>query len=368
MLNDFIKYLPSRLFVLANVLFWLLMTTLSADNAYRRTLEYMPERNPDWYILWYQYLPYWINFAFLAPVVIAGVRCISARSRSNGQLVLANVLLMLGCMTVYFLLIWTESSLMHNFEWPGWQVLTESWSKLLLSPWHLDFLVYGAVASLALMMSYYDKMCAQAVSNERLKGELHKIELQALKGQLSPHFLFNTLNTISGLVRLEKKNQAVQALSELSLLFRKVLENQSKQLTSLGEEMAFVQSYLTIQKMRFEQKLAVKVEVGADCNDIPIPFMLLHTLVENAVQHGSQLESDANTLDLRISRSQQHLHIRLTNKACQQTGHKGFGIGLKNCRQRLAHLYQGNASLLGQQHANGYFETCLSLPAGGPDV
>lgn len=211
-------------------------------------------------------------------------------------------------------------------------------------------------------MRYYNSSKEHAVANQELANQLLKVELQSLKSQLSPHFLFNTLNTISGLVRLDDKNSAVKALSELSKMFRKVLENQKNQLTSLATEMEFINSYLSIQKMRFENKLAFDVVIDDPCLDAEIPFMLLHTLVENAVQHGSQLESNKNPLKLSISQDDNTLYISLTNKVSTGDDHKGFGIGLNNCRQRLNHIYGENYRLVSSPTDDGSYITQLELP------
>jgi LytS/YehU family sensor histidine kinase len=235
---------------------------------------------------------------------------------------------------------------------------------LLDSPLHLDFMVYLAVASLGLTVSFYNKARDQAIHNQKLVNQLLDIELQSLKSQLSPHFLFNTLNTISGLIRLDEKNKAIKALSDLSQMFRTVLENQKTQLTTLRNEMKFINSYLAIQKMRFEHKLRVEMEISQESLDIDVPFMLLHTLVENAVQHGSQMESDQNLIKLWVTSDGKRLFIRLVNQVAQQEKNHGFGIGFKNCQKRLSRLYQENYTLVCKQTDDAHYETVLTIPAG----
>lgn len=284
------------------------------------------------------------------------------------SMVLKNILLMLCAMLSYFLLTLAEVTLINNSGQFDSNAFFSSLVQLSNSPIHLDFLVYMAVLSLGTTMSYYDKIRDQAVHNQQLENQLLEVELQSLKSQLSPHFLFNTLNTISGLVRLEQKNKAVKALKELSQLFRKVLENQQKPLSTLREEMAFIHGYLSIQKMRFENKLCVNIDINPDIMDVELPFMLLHTLIENAVQHGSQLESDQNTLRLQISKNAQQLSISLLNKVAQGDEYKAFTIGLNNCHKRLEHIYQNDYTLSWKETANSHFETLLTIPIGGVHV
>ena len=147
-------------------------------------------------------------------------------------------------------------------------------------------------------------------------------------------------------------------------MFRTVLENQKNQLIPLREEMAFIQSYLSIQKIRFEDKLNIDIHADPAAMDQDVPFMLLHTLVENAVQHGSQLESNNNLLQLRVSAQPGKLDIKLTNQACQKTAHKGFGIGMNVSRKRLHHLYQRDDLLTCQESSDGLYVTHLIIPTG----
>ena len=359
-------YFPSRLFVLSNILFWLVLNTIAADHTHRTRVMY--GRDSDWYITWFEYIPWWGNWAIVAPFIVAAVRTINLDENRTLVFTLKNLLVMAVAMVAYGGLTILELALIHGRGELQWEAVTGSFEHLLMSPMHMDLLVYMAVASLGFTMNYYASNKQQAVNNQKLANQLLKVELQSLKSQLSPHFLFNTLNTISGLVRLEQKDDAVQALSELSKMFRKVLENQKTQMTNLSNEMEFIDSYLAIQKMRFENKLAVETHVQTDCLDLKIPFMLLHTLVENAVQHGSQLESDRNLLRLKVEKVQGRLAISLTNKVCQKSDHKGFGIGLNNCRQRLKHIYRSDYRLDCEETQDGYFQTVLSLPIGEFDA
>ncbi|MBC3766906.1 histidine kinase [Neptunicella marina] len=248
-----------------------------------------------------------------------------------------------------------------GFTLTNWVSAYEMWVRSLL---HIDLIVYLAVLSLGYTISYYQSSRDEQLRNENLARQLVQVELQALKAQINPHFLFNTLNTIASLIRLDKKDQAVKALTELSMMLRKVLEHQSSQLTTLEQELEFINSYLAIQQMRFENKLQVKLDIDADCLHNDIPFMLLQPLVENAVQHGSQLESDNNLLSLTIKQHFNQLKVELINKVSEKSEHKGFGIGIKNCRERLDKLYQGKFSLQLQPLENHYFKTSLLIPLG----
>jgi hypothetical protein len=360
MKNVFFRYFPSRLFCLSNFLFWLVLNSVATENAHRTRLFYGQDSN--WYLTWVDYLPWWINWAFVTPFIIAAIASIKFDEKHVLIFIGKNLLLLLVTMSVYWSLTLIQAALLHNYGVFDWGVLKGTAEHVLLSPMHFDLLIYLSVTCLGYTLNYYSRNKQQVIHNQQLANQLLRVELESLKSQLSPHFLFNTLNTISGLVRLEQKNDAVHALNELSKMFRKVLENQKNQLTSLKNEMEFIDSYLNIQKMRFENKLVVKIEIDSDCLETELPFMLLHTLVENAVQHGSQLESDENLLHLKIAINNLNLLIELTNKVSINDNHKGFGIGLENCRKRLKHIYFDCYSLECNKTDDGYHKTTLKLP------
>ncbi|MFQ3236293.1 MAG: two-component system LytT family sensor kinase [Paraglaciecola sp.] len=362
MFNLFISHFPSRVLCLFNLLFWLLLNTLAADWNYRQQIAYGREAN--FFETWIYHIPWWGNWALVTPFVIAWIRTITIEDQSRVKFIALNLLVMVVTMFVYWSLTVIEITLIDNNWGLNSNGLVGSFTDLLNSPLHLDFVMYLAVASLGLNVSFYNKARDQVNNNQKLANQLLDVELQSLKSQLSPHFLFNTLNTISGLIRLDEKNKAVKALSDLSQMFRKVLENQKTQLTTLRNEMKFVNSYLAIQKMRFETKLRVQMEISQESLDIEVPFMLLHTLVENAVQHGSQMESDHNLIKLWVTTDGKRLYINLINKVTQQEHHHGFGIGFDNCQKRLSRLYQENYTLVCKETDDGHYKTELTIPIG----
>ncbi|WP_448213962.1 sensor histidine kinase [Colwellia sp. MEBiC06753] len=365
MFKTFIDNLPSRYFWLGNVIFWLLLNSMAATNSYRMALHF--NRPEPWLDIWLEYLPWWGNWALIAPLIIASTQIIAFDANKLTSFIIKTFGVMLVFFSGYWGLTIVEVALL-NKGYINLQVIKESVAQLLLSPLHMDFLVYLAVLCSGYSYTYYKRSRQQSKRNQELSEQLLQIELQSLKSQLNPHFLFNTLNTIASLIRLDNKSHAIKALSELSSMLRKVLENQRHQLISLGQEVEFIESYLTIQKMRFSHKLTTSLEVDTECLDIEVPFMLLQPLVENAVQHGSQLESDQNELKLSIYCGQGYLHVKLINKIPEKDEHQGFGIGLSNCRKRLEKLYDLDFQLTLTPKQDGYFETYLCMPIGVLDA
>jgi LytS/YehU family sensor histidine kinase len=243
----------------------------------------------------------------------------------------------------------------------------ESISYILRSSPQLDIAIYAGVLVSSLGLRFYHQSMHERYEIKRLQNLLIQEQLKALRSQLNPHFLFNTLNTIASLVRLKREKQAISALSELSTMLRTILENKNQKEIRIRDEISFINSYLAIQKLRFSDKLDTYIHVQADCLEIEIPNMLLQPLVENAVQHGSQLESNQNPLSVEISRLDDNLKFVMVNKVAENDKHDGFGIGLSNTRERLARLY-GQFRLELTPLKEGLFETVLTIPVGAKDA
>lgn len=356
------RQLPGWRFFVFGLIFWLLMNSFSADLSYRGMRE--AGKNVAWGDVWIHYLSWWLPWAVIAPFVIAATRYIPLEQR--GWLRIPAMFLMLAIITFLGLFILTVPLAaqieMQSVDWQG--VVGAADLLFKRGAWHVDFIIFSAVVCTGYFLQYYEKSRSEEARNETLLRQLMQLELESLRAQLNPHFLFNTLNTIASLVRLEEKQKAVTAISELSVMLRKVLENQKTQTTQLSEEIDFIQSYLTIQKMRFEDKLDVCLDIEPQCMSFPIPFMLLQPIVENAIAHGSQLESEKSRLELRVYQKKEYLNICMINKVSEHDEHHGLGIGLRNTRERLDKLYGKDFLLELRELDNRYFETHLRVPRG----
>lgn len=232
---------------------------------------------------------------------------------------------------------------------------------------HVDLLIYGCILCIAFSTRLYQRKVNATMEIGRLQVELVEEQLKSLRTQLNPHFLFNALNTISSLVRLQHQQEAVMALSSLSVMLRSILGHKGDKNIKVKDEIVFIESYLALQKLRFEDKLDISIQVSEDCMDLKIPNMLLHPLVENAVQHGAQSETKKNPLQLRITQLKGMLQISLLNAVCEQDTHQGYGIGISTTKERLTKMFD-NFNLEQRTLENGMFETQLAIPTGEMDV
>lgn len=351
--------ISSRLFWVANGFLWLAFLTFFSYAQYRNAAA--AELSYTWLDYFVMLAPWFLNFIWVTPMVFLVMHAALELPKKESLInrFVKPFTASLGILFCY----WTVSLVMQIFiRNQSFEGFLGRLHNVVISTGVIDFVIYSGIFSAAVGAHFYHKAVNERLSIHQIQQELIQEQLKALRSQLNPHFLFNTLNTITSLVRLKKLDDAVLALSELSTMLRISLDNKQEETVSLREEMQFINSYLVIQKMRFADKLKIDIDIDTNCLNVRIPNMLLQPLVENAVQHGSQALGQQNTVALRIHNRNGCLVIKLTNHIADTDPHKGFGIGLNNTRKRLEKLYS-DFQLELKPLNNGLFQTLLSLPS-----
>lgn len=210
---------------------------------------------------------------------------------------------------------------------------------------HLSVGIYWAIVAISLSLNYYRKFREREVTASQLEARLAQTRLQILKFQLQPHFLFNTLNTISELVYKDQES-AEQMITNLSDLLRLSLEKLEVQEVSLQQELDFLKKYVEIEQMRFHDRLTIEINVAPETLDAKVPNMILQPLVENAIKHGIAPLSKGGTVKVSSERQNGNLLLSVSDNG---VGLKNTdiseipeGVGLKNTKSRLKHLYGVN--------------------------
>ncbi len=212
-------------------------------------------------------------------------------------------------------------------------ILIESFNGLI---------TYAVIVGFFYSFDYYQKFRERELKAAQLEGRLAQAELQNLKTQLQPHFLFNTLHAISVLMQ-ENVPAANRMLVRLSELLRMALDSAGAQEVTLKQEMEFVERYLEIEQTRFQDRLSVKIVVDPATLDARAPSLLLQPLVENAIRHGIARRAGAGLLEIRAQREgdKLKLQVRDNGPGLQTDADSSMvkGVGLSNTRARLDQLY-----------------------------
>jgi two-component sensor histidine kinase len=214
------------------------------------------------------------------------------------------------------------------------------------------FLFYWGIVGLYSGFVHYRDVRERDLQAERLQRKLTEARLQALQHQLEPHFLFNTLNAVSGLAQEGNVDGVVRTLALLGDLLRETLRR-SEQVVTVAQELDLLELYLAIQRIRLEERLQVGMQIDPDVMDAEIPTFLLQPLVENAIRHGIARESKHGYVEIAAHRVGQRVHVTITDSG-PGVGDKlvAPGVGLTNCIARLEQLY-GHDHALELKNAEG---------------
>lgn len=218
------------------------------------------------------------------------------------------------------------------------------------------------VTLLTSMWYYFQEQKAAMLQREKAQQALKESELNKLRQQLQPHFLFNSLNSISALVVSEPK-QARKMIQNLSDFLRGTIKKEDNQLTTLGEELTLLELYLSIEKVRFGHRLQTQIDVSEGVEGSKLPPLLLQPLLENSIKFGLYDVLESVTITLTAKLNQENLEIELTNPYDEQTAQQryGEGFGLAAVTRRLYLIY-GRNDLLTITRKDNQFTCLLRIP------
>ncbi|NBB87985.1 MAG: sensor histidine kinase [Bacteroidetes bacterium] len=233
------------------------------------------------------------------------------------------------------------------------------------------FFIYLVWSLLYFTITYFRNYQEAEVNRWKLQAQMEASKLEALKLQLNPHFLFNSLNSVRALIA-ERPRCAQHMVTRLARLLRTALQSGDTTTVPLEKELDTVRVYLELEAVRFEDRLRYEVDADDDLLKHEVPFLLVQTLVENAIKHGIANEPDGGTVTVTAVRTETQLRLRVENPG-QITRHaEERGVGLENARERLRLLFGARADLTLQNidPVTVRAEVCLPLheTASGDDV
>jgi two-component system LytT family sensor kinase len=286
-------------------------------------------------------LPPWLYWALVTPAILALGRAFRLERdtwpRSVAVHLIANVILSAGHVSANI-----ATGMANGGHFYLSNPLDVVFVKVATKSLVWELFTYWAVLGVAHAVEYRRRFQERAVAAAALEGKLAQAQLEALKMQLHPHFLFNTLHAIAVLVRKGDSQGSVRMISGLSDLLRLALDTVGAQLVPLKQEMDFVGRYLDIEKIRFQDRLRVTHDIAHDTLDAEVPNLVLQPLVENAIRHGISATASASELEIAARRQGDRLVITVRDDGAGPRAAFQPGVGLRNVRARLEQLYPGD--------------------------
>ena len=315
---------------------------------------------PNWRHALLQSLAQWWAWGLVAPLIVALDGFLPSSDRQLARRTLLHLLLSFPVTAAYFHVFAAVLALLGLESWRtavNPQLVLTALRGMFLWSWLVYWVIVGAWQA----YRYYGRYLSTELRMERLERRFTEARLNVLRMQLDPHFLFNALNTISS--QVERDPRLARAMIEhLGDLLRMSLETRDKQEIPLVEELAFLDHYLAIQRIRFGDHLKIEIRVDADVKYALVPSLILQPLVENAIRHGLSPRSSGGTIVISARRVSGQLEIRVLDDGVGlPTGWAlgtSPGLGLTLTRDRIAGLHGGGSSHFGVRR----------LPGGGTEV
>ncbi|MGE4164342.1 MAG: sensor histidine kinase [Vicinamibacterales bacterium] len=316
-----------------------------------------------WRMLTWQ-LGSWSLWALVSPVVLraAGTPLpVDARGRRVASLVGVGLLGIAAHITATALLaVWFQPFIPVFYTFPA-ALVAVSGSQLAT-----DVLVYAVLLLLGRTLAVSDRAAQLTLRETRLEAELARANLEALRLEIQPHFLFNTLNSIAALIRLKANDKALDMLLGLSGLMRATIDRPVEHVTPLAAEVEFVKQYASLHAARFGERLQVDYAIPPDCPSVRVPTFLLQPLVENALRHGVARQAGPARIEIGAERQEDTIRIWVKDSGVGLP--PGFsidthqGTGLRNIRVRLQQLYGADAQLTVAPQPGGGVIATVTLP------
>jgi len=228
----------------------------------------------------------------------------------------------------------------------------------------MELLMYGLCWLACAAMKTQLLAQRDSMRSLELERQLSSAHLRALQMQLEPHFLFNTLNAVTTLVELDRREQALETLEHLNTVLKLVLKRNTPSKIPLAQELEVLESYLAIEQVRFADRLRVDINLDPNALDGLVPCFLLQPIVENAIRHGIAHCEDSGWIETSAQRvgTRMRLQVRDNGPGVNGRSASGFGLGLSNTKERLAHFYQNDYEFRAFQPESGGFQVSITIP------
>ena len=319
------------------------LTIIAALAAIQLTFRVGDVSFSSWWQLFLVQLIIWNIWGLLTPLIFR-LSGIIAKNKNRTKIILVHIPVSI-LLVVTFLSLY--AMIFTLFGQTGLKSFLPTVISLHISSFHWYLILYWITVGVEYYLRMQDQFKAQELLNLQLESQLTEAQLKALKMQLNPHFLFNSLNVISGLVRKSEQKKAVGMLARLSDFLREVLVDRGKQEISLENEIDFIQKYLEIEQLRFGNKLKVAFDIEGSLSQCLVPSLILQPIIENAIKYGISRKKEANNLEVFAVRRGKKMELRVYNDGPPihyEARKQSLGVGIANTKKRLEQAYGDEAS------------------------
>jgi two-component system LytT family sensor kinase len=337
--------------------FWAVLGLLESSAAWLRTRGTL---NLTWPTALKNNMPWWLLWAALMPVAFRLSRWLPLSGRRwprNALLHLAAALAVSSAHLVVEGVIYFHS--VPRGIYPSQAAV---WRQFFNNFIVLDVVTYFAIVGAWHAFDLHGRYQRSALQSARLELGLSEARMQALRAELNPHFFFNALNAVSGLVRREENDAAVTLLARLGELLSATLDHARPAEIPLREELDLLDRYLAIERARFGDRLTVRIHHDGAADTALVPTFILQPLVENAIRHGIARQAGQGRVEVRAWREGDALLVAVQDSGAGVASPRGEGIGLSNTRARLEGLYGSAASLVLENGESGGACARIRLP------
>jgi len=346
--------------------FWTFFSFLYANQIYFEMLH-NPNMHHSWWRIAFWQLVVWYLWGCLSPLILGLGRRFPVEGRAKLRGLAVHLLACVFFSAMHVAAATAVRMIIRPFDvWSDSNSFLIQYQAELSNFFLVDVLIYWAIFGVGYAFDYRERYRERESQAAELRAQLAQARLESLRMQLQPHFLFNTLHTIAGLVRTNEKGQAVNMISGLSDLLRHALESADEQQVALKEEVKFIELYLDIQKVRFSDRLSVQIEIAPDTLNALVPNLVLQPLVENAIRHGISCKNSSGLLAIKSYCDNGSVRLIVSDDGpglpSDWSLEKSEGIGLANTNARLKHLYGNKYRFDLNNGKNGGATASITIP------
>ena len=358
------KYIDGKLILLLAAFYTLFYVFFISKTLYMRAYVYEEIKYSMWEIVIHGYLVDWIIVvAFMSLIAISTKRLILKKVPWK-NIFLLHLLLSIFIGVIIRLVVISYSILIGEITFSdlNWRESITSFMYVL----DLNFLIYFAMILIIYVYYYIEQIREVEEKRGLLEAQLLNTRMKMLTSQLQPHFLFNTLNSISSLVEMDAK-LAKDTIADLSDFLREILYNSDAKFIPLHKELTVLDYFLNIVNVRFSDHLTIEKEIDPDLLNINIPAMIIQPIVENSIKHGYSYNHTDLTIKIAVIKQNRKILLKVENNGKLITEDTqdliNCGVGLSNLKERLYNLYGDSHTFIMQNKADGRgVETLILLP------